>query len=106
VLVEDVGLGHPGTQPAKNVPHRDTQSSNARLSPALTRLNRDSLDSCRHLLSISMTLRVASSFIVQRAIGIEAHGAPRGNIGSQQRDGGQNHRYGRERDRIGGADSE
>ena len=41
MLVENLLFGHPGAQPAEDIPDRDSQSADARLSAARTRLNGD-----------------------------------------------------------------
>lgn len=58
MLVENLLFSHPGTQPAEDIPDRDSESADARLSATLTRLDSDPADArCRHLkasLHISM----------------------------------------------------
>ena len=44
MLVENLLLSHPGTQPAKDIPDRNSESANARLSSTLTWFYGDSAD--------------------------------------------------------------
>lgn len=63
VFVENLVFSHPGTQPAEDIPDRDSEAADARLSATLTRFDGDSAGArCRHLKTYPDTSMPSGAF--------------------------------------------